>query len=158
MWTGRQRALEQHAKRSRCPLAAAPLMRNHAQLAAAREGMAAHIKELEAGLSGVRAELEARRVEVEQLTLLGLRGDATVQEYMSNIKVRAARLRCRGRATGRLPPPLIASAVPLPWLPDRSSRANRALFQRRVTCHAYARLLGGQAVNPCRVPRSCTTA
>lgn len=36
-----------------------------------------------------QSELEARRVEVDQLTSLSLRGDATVQEYMANCKVDA---------------------------------------------------------------------
>lgn len=63
------------------------------QLRAAREGSAAHIKQLETMLGQMREELEARRQEVEQLTTLSLRGDATVQEYMANIKAMSADLR-----------------------------------------------------------------
>lgn len=59
----------------------------HLQLRATREGAAAHVGQLEDVVSQLRTELEARRQEVEQLTTLSLRGDATVQEYMSNLKV-----------------------------------------------------------------------
>ena len=49
--------------------------------------------------------MEARRHEVEQLSTLSLRGDATVQEYMANLKVRggvhncSANRKVRGGAT-----------------------------------------------------------
>ena len=48
---------------------------------------------LEETCGGLRQDLEARSREVEQLTTLSLRGDATVQEYMANLKVR---LLCAG--------------------------------------------------------------
>lgn len=38
-------------------------------------------------MAAARRDLDARRSEVEQLTTLSLRGDATVQEYMANLKV-----------------------------------------------------------------------
>lgn len=57
------------------------------QLRAARGADASSLRGLEEALAAVRAELEARRAEVEQLTTLGLRGDATVQEYMAGLKV-----------------------------------------------------------------------
>ncbi|KAJ9515516.1 hypothetical protein QJQ45_021666, partial [Haematococcus lacustris] len=63
------------------------------QLRAAREGATSHIRQLEGSLTSLRGELEARRQEVEQLTTLSLRGDATVQEYMSNLKAMSGDLR-----------------------------------------------------------------
>ena len=57
------------------------------QLRAARESDLQHIRRLEETCEGLRADLEARAQEVEQLTTLSLRGDATVQEYMTNLKV-----------------------------------------------------------------------
>ncbi|GFH12871.1 uncharacterized protein HaLaN_08640, partial [Haematococcus lacustris] len=62
-------------------------------LRAAREGATSHIRQLEGSLTSLRGELEARRQEVEQLTTLSLRGDATVQEYMSNLKAMSGDLR-----------------------------------------------------------------
>lgn len=61
----------------------------HSQLRAAREGGSAQLVQLEDVIGQLRAELEVRHQEVEQLTTLSLRGDATVQEYMSNLKVGA---------------------------------------------------------------------
>ena len=42
---------------------------------------------MEEACGELRGEVEARRHEVEQLSTLSLRGDATVQEYMANLKV-----------------------------------------------------------------------
>ena len=58
-----------------------------AQLRTAREADLQAIRQLEATCEELRQELEARNHEVDQLTTLSLRGDATVQEYMANLKV-----------------------------------------------------------------------
>ncbi|GAX72996.1 hypothetical protein CEUSTIGMA_g448.t1 [Chlamydomonas eustigma] len=63
------------------------------QLRAARESDAINILRLEDSCSQLRRELDTRRHEVEQLTTLSLRGDATVQEYMANLKVMNSELR-----------------------------------------------------------------
>ncbi len=57
------------------------------QLRAARDSDATALRSLEEALAAARRDCEARRTEVEQLTTLSLRGDATVQEYMANLKV-----------------------------------------------------------------------
>ena len=60
---------------------------------------------MEEACGELRGEVEARRHEVEQLSTLSLRGDATVQEYMANLKVRggvhncSANRKVRGGAT-----------------------------------------------------------
>jgi hypothetical protein len=45
------------------------------------------VKQLEAAVARHKLELGARQQEVDQLTTLSLRGDATVQEYMTGLKV-----------------------------------------------------------------------
>ena len=57
------------------------------QLRSARESDLLHIRRFEEACGELRGEVEARRHEVEQLSTLSLRGDATVQEYMANLKV-----------------------------------------------------------------------
>lgn len=44
-------------------------------------------------VSRLRAENEAKRKEIDQLTTLTLKGDATVQEYMKNMKTMSASFR-----------------------------------------------------------------
>ena len=54
------------------------------------------LRRLESECQGLRSELEVKRQEVDQLTSLSLRGDATVQEYMSSLKVRGSRVKGQG--------------------------------------------------------------
>ncbi|GFR41794.1 hypothetical protein Agub_g2559, partial [Astrephomene gubernaculifera] len=64
-----------------------------AQLRSARESDSAALRSLEEALAAARRDCDARRAEVEQLTTLSLRGDATVQEYMAALKALSADLR-----------------------------------------------------------------
>lgn len=57
-----------------------------------RQLEAAHKSSADARAEAARlaGELAARGAEVEQLTSLSLRGDATLQDYMASLKVRGA--------------------------------------------------------------------
>jgi hypothetical protein len=59
------------------------------------EASQASLSEARAAQSEVRAQLAAKEAAVDALTTLSLRGDATVQEYMSNVKVDAAAMGAR---------------------------------------------------------------
>lgn len=52
------------------------------------------LREVKEANSRLTTELNARVTEVEQLTTLSLRGDATVQEYMANLKLLSAGTWC----------------------------------------------------------------
>ncbi|KAG1668637.1 hypothetical protein FOA52_002490 [Chlamydomonas sp. UWO 241] len=64
-----------------------------AHLRGAREADHVSLRRLEEEAADLRAHVDARRSEVEQLTTLSLRGDATVQECMASVKALSGELR-----------------------------------------------------------------
>lgn len=66
-----------------CPSLCTPTAQVRSQLEAAQSALT----EAKASKVEVQAQLAAKEAAVEALTTLSLRGDATVQEYMSNVKV-----------------------------------------------------------------------
>ncbi|GMH37469.1 hypothetical protein BSKO_05342 [Bryopsis sp. KO-2023] len=63
------------------------------QLRAHQDMERARLQNLDETTSRLRSENDAKRKEVDQLTTLTLKGDATVQEYMKNMKTVGASLR-----------------------------------------------------------------
>ncbi|EFJ50664.1 basal body protein [Volvox carteri f. nagariensis] len=64
-----------------------------AQLRSGRQTDSAALRSLEEALAASRRDNDSLRSQVDQLTTLGLRGDATVQEFMANLKAMSADLR-----------------------------------------------------------------
>ncbi|GIL57051.1 hypothetical protein Vafri_12185 [Volvox africanus] len=64
-----------------------------AQLRSGRQTDSSALRSLEEALAASRRDNDSLRAQVDQLTTLGLRGDATVQEFMANLKAMSADLR-----------------------------------------------------------------
>jgi hypothetical protein len=69
------------------PLAALLMRAPRPQVRAQLEASQAALSEAKAARAGAAAQLAAKDAAVDALTTLSLRGDAAVQEYMSNVKV-----------------------------------------------------------------------
>lgn len=94
----------------------------------------AQVKQLEAVVARHKQELDLRQREVDQLTTLSLRGDATVQEYMAGLKV----------GTGHKARPQHDKALPfaacmLSWVCAQCSTSHHSASfnaQTRIMIHA----------------------